>query len=247
MKIFRLIIFIVAIALIFWLLAPLYKGVVHIGMLYPLPILAAVAYFAIKPEKLTYLFSQHKAIMIAVTSLICVACIFVFSVIGVCLRYANVSPEKNQTVIILGCQVRGKTPSLMLYDRMNAAIEYLNENPKSAVICSGGQGSGEEISEAEAMKTYLLKKGIEKERIFVEDKSLNTNENIAFSKEVIKKNDLNPSVAVATDGFHQFRANRFCKNNGLDNTAVCCKTRWYFTASYYSREVLAVIKMALFK
>ncbi len=246
MKILRIMIILIAIALIIWLLAPIYKGVVHIGMIYPLPFLVAFAYFAAYPEKLKYLFSQHKAILIAITSLVCAFAVFVIAVIGVCLRYAYISPKENQTVIILGCQVRGKTPSLMLYDRMNAAIEYLNENPKSCVVCSGGQGSGEEISEASAMKTYLLKKGIAKERIFVEEKSMNTNQNIAFSKEIILKNNLNKSVAVATDGFHQFRANKFCKQNGIENTALCCKTRWYFTASYYSREVLAVVKMLVF-
>ncbi len=246
MKIFRVIIIILSVLLAIWLLAPIYKGVVHIGMLYPLPFLAVFVFFAAYPDKLKHLYTQYKAVSIIVTSLVVVAVLFVASVVGVCIHYANVAPESNQTVIILGCQVNGNTPSLMLYDRMNTAIDYLNENPESPVICSGGKGNGENISEAQAMKTYLLKKGIAENRVFVEDKSLNTKQNIAFSKKVIEQNNLNKSVAVVTDGFHQFRAYRFCSQNNIENTALSCRTRWYFTASYYSREVLAVIKMILF-
>lgn len=245
MKVFRTVLFTVSLLLIFWLLAPLYKGVVHIGMIYPLPVLAAVTYFSYNPDRLKQLFLSYKTLMITVSCLVGVGVLFVSSVIGVCVYYAYNSPEKNQTVIILGCQVNGETPSLMLYDRMNTALDYLNENPEACVIASGGKGNGENISEAQAIKRYLLKKGIDEKRIFTEENSINTKENISFSAKVIKENGINPKVTVATDGFHQFRAYRFCRENGLESTALSCNTRWYFTASYYSREVLAVIKMII--
>lgn len=246
MKILRAVLFSVSLVLIIWLLAPLYKGVVHIGMIYPLPVLVAVMYFSSNPDKLNKLFADFKPLMITLSCLVGVGAIFVTSVIGVCVGYALNSPEKNQTVIILGCQVNGETPSLMLYDRMNKAVEYLEENPESCVVVSGGKGPGESITEAEAMKRYLIEKGISESRIFTEEKSVNTKENIAFSAKIIKENGLNPSVAIATDGFHQFRAHRFCRENNIENTALSCNTRWYFNLSYYSREVLAVIKMIIF-
>lgn len=246
MKIFRAVLFAVSLILIIWLLAPLYKGVVHIGMIYPLPVLVAIMYFSANPDKLIRLFSDFKPFMITLSCLVGIGVITVTSIVGVCLAYAFNSPEKNQTVIILGCQVNGERPSLMLIDRMNKAIEYLDENPDSKVIVSGGKGPGENITEAEAMKRYLIENGIEEKRIFVEDNSVNTKENISFSEKVIEENGLNRSVAIATDGFHQYRAYRFCRDNNLKNTALSCNTKWYFTLSYYSREVLAVIKMIIF-
>ena len=130
---------------------------------------------------------------------------------------------------------------------VETAKRLKQENPECNIVVSGGQGPGEKISEAEAMKTYLLKKGIDEKRIFVEDKSRNTDENITFSSKIIKDNGLNENIAVATDGFHQFRASVFANENELRSSAISCKTRWYFSASYYSREVLAIFKMLLLK
>lgn len=243
MKILRLIVFTLSAALSIWLLGPLYKGVIHIGMLYPQPLLFMFMFFSVKPEALTFLFRKFKVLMIICTSLLGVGIIIVSAAVGVMLYYSNNTAEKGRTVVVLGCQVTGKTPSLMLYDRMMTALEYINANPDSTVIASGGKGSGEQISEAEAIKSFLINKGVDENRIILEDKSTNTKENIAFSAQLIKDKGLNENVAIATDGFHQFRAAYFSKQNNLEFSALPCKTRWYFTASYYSREVLAVIKM----
>jgi len=247
MKILRIMIFIISSILFLWLLGPLYKGVVHIGMIYPLPFLGAFMFFSLRPDVLKMLFEKQKVIMSILSCLVVVGVLFVTVLVGIMIRYSYVTPPQNATVVILGCQVRGTKPSLMLYDRMNTALTYINENPECNIVASGGKGQGEKISEAEAIKTYLLKKGIDENRIFVEDKSVNTDENITFSSKIIKDNGLNENVAVATDGFHQFRASVFANENGLKSSAISCKTRWYFSASYYSREILAIVKMFLFK
>lgn len=247
MKIIRAIIVIISFALIFWLLCPLCRNVLHIGMLYPLPILITLIVFSMKPEYLSFLFERFKVLATIGTSVFCVCIVVISVLIGVMINYANTMPEKNSTVIILGCQVHGTRPSLMLCDRMNVALEYIKENPDSNIIASGGKGAGESISEAQAIKTYLVEKGIDEKRIFIEDKSKNTDENISFSSKIIKDNNLNTNIAVATDGFHQYRSFCFAKKNDLKSGAISVKTRWYFSASYYSRELLAIGKMFLLK
>ncbi len=247
MKIIRAIICVISVLLFVWLLGPLYKNVVHIGMLYPLPILAVVILFCIKPQYLAFLFEKFKVLTAVVTSVFCIGVVIVCALLGVMIKHSYAKPETNSTVVILGCQVRGTRPTLMLYDRMNTALEYINENPDSKIIASGGKGQGESISEAEAIKTYLVSQGVDEDRIFIEDKSVNTDENIKFSSKIIKDNNLNTNVAIATDGFHQFRSFCFAKENGLNSSAISVKTRWYFTASYYSRELLAIGKMLLLK
>ena len=247
MKIIRAIILIVSVALSFWLLCPLYRGVVHIGMLYPLPILATLILFSIKPEYLFFLFQKFRVLTTVVTSVFCVCVVVICVFLGVMIKYANTTPPENSTVIILGCRVHGMRPSTMLYDRMNTALKYIKENPDSYIITSGGKGKGEDISEAQAIKTYFLEQGVAEEKIFVEDKSVNTDENIKFSSKIIKDNNLNTNIAVATDSFHQFRSACFASENNLESSAISCKTRWYFAASYYSRELLAIGKMLLLK
>ena len=246
MKILRFIVFVLSAALSLWLLGPLYKGVVHIGMLYPQPFLFMFMFFAAKPEALVSLFKKFKALMIVLTSLVGVGIVVVSVMVGIMLYYAENTAKNEKTVIVLGCQVTGKTPSLMLYDRMTAALEYVNANDDCVVIASGGKGPGEQISEAEAIKTFLVNKGVDENRIILEDKSTDTKENIAFSANLIQEKGLSKDVAIATDGFHQFRAAYFAKQNNLEFSSLPCKTRWYVTASDYSREILAVIKMLIF-
>lgn len=147
-------------------------------------------------------------------------------------------------VVVLGAQVRGKRPSYNLCRRLDAACQYLGENPNTRVILSGGQGSGEEISEAQAMAEYLEEKGIERERMILEDQSRNTDENLRYSREKMTETD--PKVVLATNGFHVFRSVRIAKKQGLTQVeGLGAPVQWYTVPNMYVREGIAVIKYAL--
>ena len=51
-------------------------------------------------------------------------------------------------VIVLGAGVNGETPSLALWTRIRVAAAYLEAHPDIPAVLSGGQGPGEDISEA---------------------------------------------------------------------------------------------------
>ena len=94
-------------------------------------------------------------------------------------KYANYKTNEGaETVIVLGCKVNGSTPSKYLNDRCKKAAEYLKKNPDAVAILSGGQGSDEDISEAQCMENVLVKLGIEQSRLYKEDRSTSTSENI---------------------------------------------------------------------
>lgn len=150
--------------------------------------------------------------------------------------------ENDETVLILGCGLYGSRPSRALMQRMDRAIQYLNISPVSNVIVSGGQGRNEDISEAEAMYTYLIEHGISKERIYVEDQSTNTEENVLFSKKIIEENSLSKEIAVSTQEFHMYRASLLVKSAGMSFHALCAWSAWYSIPVYFTREVLAVWK-----
>ncbi|MEE0559280.1 MAG: ElyC/SanA/YdcF family protein [Bulleidia sp.] len=150
--------------------------------------------------------------------------------------------ENDETVLILGCGLYGFRPSRALMQRMDRAIQYLNISPVSNVIVSGGQGRNEDISEAEAMYTYLIEHGISKERIYVEDQSTNTEENVLFSKKIIEENSLSKEIAVSTQEFHMYRASLLVKSAGMSFHALCAWSTWYSIPVYFTREVLAVWK-----
>lgn len=146
-------------------------------------------------------------------------------------------------VIVLGAGVNGTVPSLILSERINRAYEYLAENPDVICIVSGGQGPGEDITEAKCMYDRLVSKGIDPERIWQEDKSTSTRENIRFSLAVIEeKTGARPTeAAIISNEFHLFRAGLFAKEQDLAMIGVPAKTTWFsLRANYFLREIVAV-------
>lgn len=154
--------------------------------------------------------------------------------------------EKTEAVIILGCQVRGEEPSAMLKNRLDAALDVLRENPEAVCIASGGKGDNENISEAECMRRYLIANGIEDERIIIEDKSASTEENLAFSREILGNLGISDNIMIVTSEFHQYRASVYAKKNGLQTGAHSAQTPVYNLLNYWVREwgtlVMAFIK-----
>lgn len=150
-------------------------------------------------------------------------------------------PSENATVIVLGCKVYGERPSITLEERLKAAINYLNANPESVCIVSGGQGADETISEAQCMYLYLTNNGIAPERIYQEDQSTTTRENLAFSYEIIKEQGLNDKIAIATNNFHEYRAGKIADGIGLEYGAVPGNTALWLLPTYYARELLAIL------
>lgn len=113
-------------------------------------------------------------------------------------------PEDLDYIIILGAAVNGTKPSGALEKRITAAYEYLKENQRTKAVASGGQGAGEEISEAECIAGELIKRGISPERIYLEKCSTTTAENIRFSYEIIGSPD--KTVGIVTSDFHVYRS-----------------------------------------
>lgn len=148
-------------------------------------------------------------------------------------------------VIVLGARVNGEKVTANLARRLKAAAEYLEKNPDTKVILSGGQGKGEDISEAEAMKRYLCQQGIEQSRMILEDQSRNTDENLEFSQKKIENPDA--KVVVVSNDFHIYRATRIAKRKGIKNVeGLGSPTVWYTAPNMYVREAFAVVKYTLF-
>lgn len=146
-------------------------------------------------------------------------------------------------IIVLGAQVRESGPSAALKYRLDEAVEYLEDNPKTICIVSGGQGANEPYSEAEGMAQYLKEQGIDASRILLEDKSLNTEQNMEYSKALIKDG---ASVGIITNDFHLFRAKQIARKYGLDNiSGIAAKSTPVYLPNNMLREFLAEIKFLL--
>lgn len=194
---------------------------------------------------------RRKRAMKIITDILLVLILLFFvyavSAIGLMIYGSEKKPEKGSTVVVLGCQVRGTQPSHTLKMRLDAAYSYLSANPETKAVLSGGKGTHEDISEAQCMYNYLTDKGIDSTRLYLEDRSTTTQENIRFAKEIIERNNLNPSIAVVTDWYHEFRAGIICKRQGVSYGAVSADTPAYLTAHLVTREIFAIPNEILFK
>ena len=154
-------------------------------------------------------------------------------------------------VIVLGAGVNGETPSAALWSRIRAAAAFLETHPDVPVVLSGGQGPGEDITEAEAMRrVFWMEDGVENARYLLEDRSTSTAENFKFSKALLEERGLDTDtavIAVVTNDFHCFRSHMIARRQGLHIVDVPAELPWWWlTANYYAREAFAVVKTAIF-
>lgn len=155
---------------------------------------------------------------------------------------------EEQTVIVLGCGIRGERVSVGLAKRLNKAYEYHLQNPEAVIIVSGGQGPQEDIPEALAMKRYLVSKGVSEDKIIMEDKSTSTITNFRNSYKIMYENNLSEySVVFVTNGYHVYRAKEYAESEGFKGiTHLGTDIIWYTIPMNYMREMLAVLKMWVF-
>lgn len=155
----------------------------------------------------------------------------------------------EDAVIVLGSGIRGERISQGLKSRLDTAIECHRQNPDAIIIVSGGQGEQETITEALAMERYLLEQGVPEASIIKEESARSTFENFKFSREILESRfGSEYSVAFVSNDYHIYRASRLAKLNGFENTTHAhSNTKWYTIMPSSLREILAVIKLWVFK
>ena len=161
------------------------------------------------------------------------------------------SDTPADAVVVLGAGVNGTVPSLALQTRIDAAADYLHAHPDIPAVLSGGRGPGEAITEAEAIYRGLVQQGVSPERLLLEEASTSTAENFAYSKEVLTAAGVDTDtavIAVVSNDFHLYRAERIAQSLGLNATGVPAPLPWPFlSVNYYIREAFALANTLLFQ
>ena len=188
---------------------------------------------------------------LGVTFLLCYFECMLISTMFCAVAATRYKPEPElDYIIILGCAIRRDgTPTPLLKGRIMRAFDfekaqYEKTGKHAKFVPSGGQGSDEVISEAESMKRYLMEQGIPEEHILKEDKSVNTYQNMAFSKKVIESDvdDLSKAgIAFSTTNYHVFRGYTLAKRLGMKVKGLSAKTKLYFFPNAFLREFVGLI------
>lgn len=144
-------------------------------------------------------------------------------------------------LIVLGAQVRKSGPSNVLKYRLDTAVDYLKGNPDTVCIVSGGQGYNEPSSEAFVMKEYLVDRGVDENRILMEDKSENTHQNIEYNARLCSPE--NDRIGIVTNNFHIFRAVHLARKAGYRNVCgIAAPVNRFYLLNNMLRESFGIMK-----
>ena len=187
----------------------------------------------------------ENTVVTVVTYLECI----LIGTIAVAVRAARHIPSFDKDYIIIhGCQINGDgTLTPLLKGRADRAVEFARMQKEKTgkdivFIPSGGKGPDEVISEADAIRDYLIGTGVPEENIIKEDRSENTEQNFRYSAEIIKNGGKEaPKTAFATTNYHVFRAGILASRQGLRAEGIGSKTKSYFWINAFVREFIATL------
>lgn len=149
--------------------------------------------------------------------------------------------RKADYIVVLGAGLIGVRVTPLLGARIDKGIWLLRYNSSAKLLMSGGQGSGEDLAEGDAMAAYAVQKGVEPERIIVERESRSTEENLLFSRRLMEQEK--PRVIVVTTAYHVFRALILARKQGMKCVGFGAKTKWYFTLNAMIREFAGYLRL----
>lgn len=214
-------------------------GLVCLGLIFLLVFYRTAKRLRKKYPKIT------KAVVRIFTVILCIGLLIFGITEAVIIRAGFGNPEEpTDYLLVLGAKVnRNGVPSLILRNRIDAAYAYLTAHPDCTAILSGGQGPDEPITEAECMFHELVEQGIDPDRLWLEDKSTSTWENLKFTLALIEaRTGRTPErIALVSNEFHLYRAELFAKEFGLETVGVPAKTTLFFLkVNYFIREAAAI-------
>lgn len=175
-----------------------------------------------------------------------------YNFLTISILYQFNRPRYNQDyIIVLGAGlIDGKRVPPLLGNRIEKAIQFYNKQKKKnkkalKLVMSGGKGDDEHLAEGLAMKQFAMEKGIPEEDILVEANSVNTLENMRFSKEIMNADFGSDKyhTIFTTNNFHLFRAGLFARQAGLKADGIGAKTAFYFLPNAFLREFAAIVLM----
>lgn len=154
---------------------------------------------------------MRRFLKILLCTLVIVILIFAVTEASIIIFGISAKPKKSDCIIVLGCAVYGDFPSPFFRERLNRAFELYKKGYARYIVVCGAKGPGENISEAEAGKRYLVEMGVLPKFVLKEDKSFSTYENLLHAKRVMNKKGFKSAIIVS-NMFHLERAHLIAKN-----------------------------------
>ena len=160
-------------------------------------------------------------------------------------RTAQPLPEQVDAILVPGCLVTEAGLSPMLQRRCDAALQLAQRYPDAAVILSGGQGRAEPCTEASAMQSYLLSRGMPAQRMLMDETALNTAQNLAAAAQLLQGQAAEGTLLVVSDDFHLLRIGYLADRLGLNVSLTASSRSTAMSLCYWFREQPGLLRALL--
>ena len=165
---------------------------------------------------------------------------------GIILHGMRADPESADAeyLLVLGARVyEDGRPSAALAARLDTAYDFMQEHTEVTAILCGGQGSNEPCPEAEAMYDYMVDKGMDADRLLLEDNSSTTIQNLENARALIGDEH---KTAVVTSDYHLARARVLMERGRLDACGIPTPTPYPAQrVSVHCREYCSILGLML--
>lgn len=188
-----------------------------------------------------FLLLKHRAFGLVLLALSIALLVLIISAIAH-INGVDTTTQRHGTMVVLGCKVG----STMADERIEAAVSYLKEHPDTYVIVTGGYGDDEEMSEAEYMRQKMVYAGVDSAHIIMERESKSTYENLRNAMYLINEKNLSEHIIIVSNEFHLYRAGLIASRLHLSHDYLAAKTAWWLYPTFFTREIMAVIKAWIF-
>lgn len=217
-------------------LRPILRGEISVGIV-------PVALAAVGPAALAAYLASGSPLALAG------ALLGIGTVLLMCIWFARMiaatkparEPSDADVAIVLGCAVKGGRPSATLACRLDKAYGLWARHPGMRLIVSGGISDPSEQSEAAVMATHLADAGIPIEQVFLEERALNTEENLAYSLALIERMDAMSGIVLVTSDYHMWRARTIARSHGIEAIPCAAATPLSSRLVQWCREVLVIM------
>ena len=185
-------------------------------------------------------------------------------------HYLNTNDQHYDYIIVFGAGI-SENKTEIINSRIDKAVEYSKLYPHCKFVLTGAKGGNEQIEEAIYMRNYLKERGIDDKKLLIDPISINTNENILNSLNLIKKDIIRRNakeniitrpfkntdnhfdldflnIGFMSSEFHLTRINMMAKRIGITRPYnIPCDTKNLYKPYLYVREDLSIFKALILK
>lgn len=122
--------------------------------------------------------------------------------------------HQADAIVVLGAAQFNGVPSQVFQARLDTAFHLYEQGYAPMIVVTGGRIYGDQYTEAEAGKNYLVDRGVPADAILMENVSHNTSASFQGVERLLKPRGVK-SLLLVSDGFHLYRSKMLARDAGF--------------------------------